>query len=123
MVWTKSGYKGKGIKTLRSDLSPSVLSFTNDSRTYKRKLPNMLARILAVAFLPAAVLSSVIAPESISAFCQSPTVVSELFIGEQKNVKVEAISCANEVTDVVHLEKRQAPVNVCGAQCRCFTYM
>ena len=78
----------------------------------------MLARILLLALLPAAVLSAVVAPESVSAFCDSPTVISEVYIGEQKNVKVEAISCANKVTDVVHLEKRQNPVNVCGAQCR-----
>ena len=77
----------------------------------------MLARIVLLALLPAAVLSAVV-PESVSAFCDSPTVISEVYIGEQKNVKVEAISCANKVTDVVHLEKRQNPVNVCGAQCR-----
>ncbi|KAK7688307.1 hypothetical protein QCA50_008678 [Cerrena zonata] len=82
----------------------------------------MLARIILLALLPAAVLSTAIAPESISTFCQSPTVISEVYIGEQKNVKVDAISCANKVTDVVQIEKRQTPVNVCGAQCdtHCF---
>ncbi|KAL4245312.1 hypothetical protein ABKN59_008334 [Abortiporus biennis] len=73
-------------------------------------------------------LSLAVAHENaLSAFCQSPTVVSETFIGKDKNVKVQSLRCDDIVPlqDVSardgELERRQT--NVCGAPCttNCFT--
>ncbi|KAH8091372.1 hypothetical protein BXZ70DRAFT_1011185 [Cristinia sonorae] len=73
-----------------------------------------------LASVPLALSASVISENALS-LCEAPTVVEETFIGENKNVQVQALKCANDVA----LEKRQGPPpsgNVCGATCNtnCF---
>lgn len=55
-----------------------------------------------------------------SDICTSPTVVSENYVGENKDVKLQVVQCANslETRDSTELLKRQA--NVCGATCNVF---
>ncbi|CAL1706429.1 unnamed protein product [Somion occarium] len=82
----------------------------------------MLRTLFLLALFPAAILCAAVDSETLS-FCESPTVVSQTYIGKDKNVKIEGIHCANDVSALFDLEKRQTPpVNVCGAQCNtnCF---
>ncbi|CAL1697152.1 unnamed protein product [Somion occarium] len=81
----------------------------------------MMRFLFLLALLPAAVLSTAVNSESPS-FCESPTVVSQSYIGEDKDVKVENIRCANDLTARSDVDKRGRSVNVCGTHCntRCF---
>lgn len=73
----------------------------------------------ALAFVPLALSAAV--SDDVLSLCHSPQVIEEHFIGEDKNVRVQALKCAN---NLIHereagLEKRQsAPINVCGATCQ-----
>ena len=53
-------------------------------------------------------------PESVP--CNSPVVVSEAYIGENKDVKVETTICNDPVVSR-ELAKRQSS-NICGATCK-----
>ncbi|CAL1697147.1 unnamed protein product [Somion occarium] len=81
----------------------------------------MMRFLFLLALLPAAVLSTAVDSESLS-FCESPTVVSQSYIGEDKDVKVENIRCANDLTARSDVDKRGGSVNICGARCttKCF---
>lgn len=71
-----------------------------------------LAALLALASVPFAV--SIAIPQDITNLCESPKVISQTFIGENEEVKVEALQCAN----ALEIQKRETlPVNVCGATC------
>lgn len=75
----------------------------------------------ALFILLPVVLSAAVSQDTLP-FCQSPTVVSETFIGQDKNVKVQTLQCANPLASREDkLEKRQT--DVCGAECdtNCFT--
>lgn len=78
----------------------------------------------ALALFPTVALSLTITP-SLHSICDSPSLVSETQIGENKDVTVQALKCANTITtaavnearirDLSSLEKRQ--VNVCTTDC------
>ena len=79
------------------------------------------ALLSAVALVPSLASALTISP-AVTPFCDSPTVVETKTIGEDNNVQVQALKCANTVTsDAVSkasLEKRQ--VNVCSTDCKTF---
>ncbi|KAH8104002.1 hypothetical protein BXZ70DRAFT_677274 [Cristinia sonorae] len=78
--------------------------------------------LLAMVALPSVISFAI--PDEVFSFCQSPTIVSETLIGEDGNVEVQALQCANTLTPAeTGVDKRQnLPVNVCGATCdtNCF---
>jgi hypothetical protein len=49
-------------------------------------------------------------------------IIAEEYIGEDHNVKMTTLSCSEQIQPRHILAERQAPVNVCGAQCNtnCF---
>ncbi|KAH8104008.1 hypothetical protein BXZ70DRAFT_1005562 [Cristinia sonorae] len=66
-------------------------------------------------------------PDNVLSVCQSPTIVSETFIGEHEDVKVQAFQCANTLTREVDqgMARRthpHPPVNICGATCDMFCF-
>lgn len=73
-----------------------------------------ITALLALASVP--FVASLAIPQDIVSLCESPKVISETFIGENEDVKVQALQCAN----IIEIQKRQTlPVNVCGATCAC----
>ncbi|TCD66359.1 hypothetical protein EIP91_001465 [Steccherinum ochraceum] len=77
---------------------------------------------LALVALPA--VFAVAISDDVLSLCDSPSVVSETFIGAEKNVQVQALKCANDLVprEANIIKKRATPVNVCGATCdtNCF---
>ena len=73
----------------------------------------------ALAFIP--LISAAALSDNVLSLCQAPEVVTEGFIGADKNVKVQTLKCANTLHErETSLEKRQAaPIDVCGAECQC----
>ncbi|KAJ7753095.1 hypothetical protein DFH07DRAFT_824602 [Mycena maculata] len=55
--------------------------------------------------------------------CEGQVTLSEAYIGQAKNVKVQYATCPEYGSNVATLEARQAPVDVCGNTCdtSCFT--
>ncbi|KAJ7143797.1 hypothetical protein C8R44DRAFT_602678, partial [Mycena epipterygia] len=49
--------------------------------------------------------------------CQGQVTLSETYIGQDKNVKVQFATCPEYGSKVQTLESRQAPVDVCGNNC------
>ncbi|KAJ7699130.1 hypothetical protein B0H14DRAFT_3036144, partial [Mycena olivaceomarginata] len=79
--------------------------------------------ISAVLFLSKVSLASVaIIPRAAGEVCEGQVTVSETYIGQDKNVRVQTATCPKFGSKVKTLEARQA-VDVCGNQCNtsCFT--
>lgn len=76
--------------------------------------------MMATGILVPSVLSAVVPRAIPYDLCQAPIIVSEEYIGENKDVKVQVIQCANSIAarDTSQFSKRQA--NVCGATCMSF---
>ncbi|KAI0638728.1 hypothetical protein C8Q77DRAFT_1046134 [Trametes polyzona] len=82
-----------------------------------------------VLFLASSAVNAAVLGSSTTPTCENEVVVSETFIGEDKNVKVTQSHCDEtpfvtaQGTVVSSLTKRQAdPTNVCGAQCNTFCF-
>ncbi|TCD66355.1 hypothetical protein EIP91_001460 [Steccherinum ochraceum] len=78
---------------------------------------------LSLSFIPLALSAAV--SDNVLSLCQSPQVVDERFIGQDKNVRLQALKCANSLIHEreTSLEKRQTlPIDVCGNECdtNCF---
>lgn len=73
-----------------------------------------------IALVPTLAWSLTVSP-AVTPFCESPSVVSSTTIGENNDVQVQTLKCANAITsDAVNkasLDKRQ--VNVCTTDCKC----
>jgi len=79
-----------------------------------------LALSIAVSFC--ALVGTTHAAPSLDATCKGRVLVSETFIGKDKNVKMETFSCSDTKRSV-NLDARQTnATNVCGANCvtNCF---
>jgi len=86
-----------------------------------------IIRIAQALFLAAYALPNILAtsspaiPDEVSALCESPTAISEAWVGENKDVKMTSYSCTNisgngnSTAEESSLTKRAN--NVCGAQC------
>jgi len=109
-----------GINTCRTRLL--LLShLLRDIKLSKFHSMRFLSTITVLSLLPL-VLSAAIPEPFTLAHCHSPRVISEVYIGKDKNVKAEYVRCANPYSrELSPLGKRQVP-NVCGAACttNCF---
>ena len=91
-----------------------------------------LPSVFCSSTAPSASASSI--PERVSAICESPEVLSESMVGENKDVKLTAYSCANVVANNTAANATASPIaalesdvdtgltkrgytNVCGATC------
>lgn len=76
--------------------------------------------IIAAGLLVPSALSAVVPRAIPYDICPSPIIVSEQYIGENQDVKVQVIQCDTSIAarDTTQLSKRQA--NVCGATCMSF---
>ncbi|KAJ7732670.1 hypothetical protein B0H16DRAFT_1468444 [Mycena metata] len=66
---------------------------------------------------------AVLVPRAAGDVCEGQVTLSEAFIGEEKNVRVQYATCPKFGSKIKALETRQAPIDVCGNQCNtnCFT--
>ncbi|KAJ7143789.1 hypothetical protein C8R44DRAFT_864819 [Mycena epipterygia] len=79
--------------------------------------------LVSVALLFSNISAASVARTATGEVCEGQVTLSETYIGQDKNVKVQFATCPEYGSKVQTLESRQAAVDVCGNNCNtnCFT--
>ncbi|KAJ7171198.1 hypothetical protein C8R46DRAFT_948294 [Mycena filopes] len=79
--------------------------------------------LISAALLLSNFASAALVPKASGNVCEGQVTLSETFIGEDKNVRVQYATCPTYGSKVEALVSRQAPIDVCGNTCTtsCFT--